>query len=46
MNTFNFAAYCSGMNTWGVSKLHEAAEKLKVPGWIVDIRLVQFYLLY
>jgi len=27
-----------GMNMWGVSKLHAAAERLGVPNWIVDIR--------
>jgi len=27
-----------GMNVFGVTKLHQAAERLKVPSWIVDIR--------
>jgi len=27
-----------GMNVWGVRKLHDAAERLKLPSWIVDIR--------
>jgi len=27
-----------GMNTWGLSKLHEAAEKLSVPEWLVQVR--------
>ena len=27
-----------GMNVWGLSKLHSAAEKLGVPSWVVDIR--------
>ena len=27
-----------GMNMWGVTKLHEAAERLSVPEWIVHLR--------
>ena len=28
----------AGMNVWGVSKLHMAADRLGVPLWIVDLR--------
>ena len=27
-----------GMNTWGLTKLHEAAEKVGVPEWVVQVR--------
>ena len=27
-----------GMNTWGLTKLHEAAEKMSVPEWVVQVR--------
>ena len=45
--TFTNLSY-TGMNVWGLSKLHMAAEKLGVPSWVVDIRLgySQEYIFY
>ena len=34
----NFFCLLLGMNMWSVTKLHEAAEMLMVPEWIVQLR--------